>query len=518
MSDFRRALTGCIALMLALATIGGAVMMADSHTESQLSPVGDSKALAPVPVAVGAVVVGAYACDKGYICDSPDAEEMAKVDALETKKELHQQALTQRQNNDNWHTQVSNELEDTKSVARMIGKNEYIRELNNDTDEAVARAEAKEAVADYYSVRQKMMISQWETTLYRADSMEFTAQNTSNMSESYVEQFSTSLSNFGDSYSVQSSNFAYFESNESVPLANGTTVTVPYGKYQATLQDSMDSGYSETVTKRLSIDMNDHTAESDGGGYVHFSPVTVQAPTDNYESVEYIDGTKWGDRWAQINQKNNEVQNEVDDFVNTTYDQYQSGEITNEELIDPYIGARNYDPENSSSWALRSATAMGIAPPENTGDIDTMEITNGGTNVSGLLMTEGEYTIKTGETYNASNQTGSQYVLDTDTGEMSELEGEYTVHNITGPDGESRDAAEYTDINYETTNVTEFKNRMEELNNLTAQIEARQQKLRNAGSSSQVFPELPGSGAAQAAALGLVIALLAILGAAIAKP
>ena len=484
-SRLRRTLISCLALMLAVAAIGGAVTLGQSNhapervqdAAQSVDPVREGEAGAVVVGAViGAYAVGMAACDAGYTCDSPSAEEMAKADALETKKSLHQQALTQRQNNDNWHQQVSNELQDTKSIARMEGKNEYIRELNNGTVEAVARAEAREAVADYYAVRQKMMIQQWKTTLVRGDSMAFTAQNTSEMGENFVKGTTTSDNGQEDNYNVGS--VTYLATNQTISLTNGTTETVPAMQFDYSWSSTDSNGYTTngdgTITSGIASNPS-----SDG---LTIETVYTSPPNDNYDSVTYVDFSEWVTRWNTVQQYNDDVQNEIDDYVNSTYDQYQQGEIDSSDLVDPYLGAREYDPQNSSSWALRSAMSMGINPPEETGSIDTMTVTTDNETVSGLLMMPGDQTVETGAVYNASNQTGQQYVLNPETGEMQELTGEYTVSKITKPDGSTRAAVEYTDTEYGATDITEYQQKMERLNNLTAQVNARQQRLRQAAS------------------------------------
>jgi hypothetical protein len=496
----KRAVSACLALLVAFAAVGGAVSLAEQRG-IDASPVGETEAGAvTTAVVVGTLAVGTTKtlCEAGYICDSPSAEDLAEADALETKKSIHQSALTQEQNNLNFLTQVDNELEDTKTIARLEAKNQYIKSLNNGTAEAVARAEAREAVADYYSVRQKMLLNQWELSLQRGDSMAYTAQNTSNMGITFAKTIQYQL---GNSDSIKDS--AYLGTEQTVQLANGTTQSVDAWYTRVQKSASAYDYYVTPQSGEIRFDFN--------GADTVVSGVQVQAPNNNYETVQYLDFSEWKNRWDAIQQQNNQVQNEVDDFVNATYAQYQQGQIDNEDLIDPYLQAREYDPQNSSSWALRSALSMGINPPANTGEIDTMTVQSGGDERTGLLLTPGDLNISTGTTYDTANLSGQQYVWDPETGDMSEITGEFSVSQITGPDGESKDSATYRDTDYKTTNITEFQQKMERLNNLTAQINARQQRLRQSGGGG-TGGILEGLGVPPVQAIGLAALFVLILG------
>jgi hypothetical protein len=498
-SSMRRALVSCMALMLAVAAVGGAVSMAEQHTNRQISPVGESEAgVVTVGVVIGAFAVGHAACEYGYTCDGASAEEQAKVDALETKTAIHRQALTQRQNNDNFHQQVDNELQGTKSVARMEGKNAYIKALNNGTAEAVARAEAREAVADYYSTRQKMMIQQWNVTAVSANSSRFVAENTSQMSGGFVGagEPSTLLISGGDnSYGgsqYMTANFSGTGPVQDVALVNGTTHPTETFNWDISFTDEGASQvnqreYGQINNGRFYV-KGAYTNEN-ARDTLTIDFVRVKAPNDNYDSVRYVNMSAWEQRWSEIEQMNNEVQSDVDTFINQTYAEYQQGEISNSDLVDPYLGAREYDPQNSSSWALRSTTAMGITPPEEVGNVDTMTVTTDGTTLTGLLMSGGEHTIASDGTYNASNQSGQQYVYNPDTGQMSEITGQYSVGEIRTPDGSTREEVTYQNPESGVTSMDQFKQRMQTLNNYSAALNARQQRLRQAGAGGGDWTE-----------------------------
>jgi hypothetical protein len=175
----------------------------------------------------------------------------------------------------------------------------------------------------------------------------------------------------------------------------------------------------------------------------------------------------------------------MDVFINNTFDQYQAGELNSSDLVDPYLGAREYSPNASfNEWALRSLLAAGYDGPENLSNIGEMDVTNHetGARYTGILMSDGqpEAGFVLGENYDAGNVSGSQFVVTENN--THELTGLFTVNSATDAEGkEIQENITYKNITYETANTTEYAVLQQRLQNLTAQINARQQTLRNSG-------------------------------------
>ncbi|RLM40569.1 hypothetical protein DVK00_20890, partial [Haloarcula sp. Atlit-47R] len=72
-------------------------------------------------------------------------------------------------------TTVDNYLQDTKTQARIIGKNAYIKALNNGSSKAAAKTEAKNAVEDYYAVKQVNLLNAWSQSTSHAKYLNATA-------------------------------------------------------------------------------------------------------------------------------------------------------------------------------------------------------------------------------------------------------------------------------------------------------------------------------------------------------
>lgn len=400
-----------------------------------------------------------------------DVNKLNATEALETKKNIYDSASTQTANNDVLQTSFGNYLNDTKSIARMEGKSAYIKALENGTSEAEARNRAIDAVANYYAVKQQNLISAWNITHTLAFNMRATAEGHSGVSNNYIDEDGGPWKNSG------THPFAYGMQNNSITLTNGSSVGVigikgrsvsPNGNYYA--------GYTWHPNDPATVTVDGGTTWD-----VRFSGYNVQPPNDNYDVHQLHNQTKFDERWAQIESQNDLVQSEVDTFVNNTFDQYQQGQINASDLVDPYLGARDYDPENGSSYALRALASMGINPPENISTTSEMVVSVGATNYTGILMSkgtpEGGYVV--GGSYNASNIPGAQFVALSDGG-TQELTGEFTLERYEKTDGtvvEEGDTVTYKNITYETSDMDEYQALQNDLKLLSQQINERQETV-----------------------------------------
>ncbi|KAA9411130.1 hypothetical protein EGO51_01030 [Haloarcula hispanica] len=189
-------------------------------------------------------------------------------------------------------------------------------------------------------------------------------------------------------------------------------------------------------------------------------------------------------------------------LVDGTYSQYQAGEINNSDLVDPYVLASQQSPgDDFQGWAASQLTLMGTNAPENFDQIGRFEVSNGGSEYEGVLFSQenpasGQF--ESGKTYDASTLGGTQYVVTND--RIVELNGNFTIGNITNTDGETVKNVTIEKTTYKTTNVTELKQQYEDLAKRRAEIEAREQNL---GGSA-------GGGLLGGSSSSLVIGLVAV--------
>ena len=496
----RRALRQPLAVVFAVLVVSagalGSVVLVDDDVRTlddasdQFIQKGDALAgvvaVGVVGLAVGAAVYSQYASDT-------NTEDLQKADALETKKAIYDQASIQKENNDLVQTAYGNYLNDTQSIALMEGKNAYIRALENGSTESVARNRATEAVADYYAVKQQNLAASWNVTATVWNSSRTTAANTTDVGAGFVT-FSTN-NGLGEWGSKSQDDGVIYEGMQTadLQLVNATSETVLAPEFWM-----RDSGNSNT---ELAHPQN-QPSHNPHGGDRDVKTLAVRAPTSNYETLTLVEFQSVISQWDRIETQNTEVQGKLDAFVNNTYDSYQQGEINTSDLVDPYLGAREYSPETSDTWNLRTLASMGLNSPQNLSSIGVMNITTDGQTYSGVLMTDespaGGFVVN--QTYNTTQLNGSQFIAELDGGTL-ELEGTFTITSAETTEGEAYadgESIEYRDVSYETANTEEFQALQQQLDELTAEINARQQNLRNSGGVGWL-PDFGGVGLGTAA-------------------
>jgi hypothetical protein len=524
---------------MAALLVGAAVTGAVTLRETEYSPVGQSNAIAcggACIVAGGTIAFAAGGLAYKEFVHKPQLQDIQEAEAKDTKINIYEQAVAQGQNTENINASFSNYLSDTKSIATMEGKNAYIRALNNGTSEAIARSKAKEAVAEYYAVKQHQLIAQWKTSLEVAKTLDENAENTTGVSSTFV-----TIDKPGDWYYKDGSTTLRWGGVEVVnwkdpgaqTLTNGSSVSVPGIKYGGASQDNADTPYGiatirglwsgngdfslsdtsgEEFNKSYRFDFNGDTA---GWGPI-FHGVMVGAPTDSYSPSTWMDFEKFARNWQEIEAQNDEAQQRIDDFVNATYGGYQQGEISNEDLVDPYLAARDYSPEGEAygAFTLSSMQSMGHDMPANVGGMKHMNISTPNGLYQGVLLSDGlpagdEFLV--GQRYNATNLDGQQFVATKD--RMVELTDWFEIQSIHGTDGEklNQSSVSYRNVSYQTSNVEDFQKVMQDLRESQAQINARQQNLTESGGGGGLFSglsSLPFGGLGVAAVVAAIVALL----------
>jgi len=486
----RRALKAPLALVFAALLVSASVGLAVESgmvDREDVSPVGESQALAcgglclvgaaaAAGIAVGAVGASAYLSDSDV-----NKTELSEADTQERKTRIYDSATTQRQNNAIYTDSVSNYAQDMKAPATMVAKNEYIRQLENGSSESTARSEAKQAASNYFAQRQVQLRNQWEVSAERYVSLNEMVQNDSNIASDYLYVRYRVPDNANSPFETTISGTSQSE----VTLLNGTSISV------TTIEASSGSMEAKPTVIHWNSGSNDDYEDE---------TLLVRPPNSNYQTSEMIAMHEYPSIWSNIETVNSDVQTRIDNFVNSTYDSYQQGEINSSDLVDPYLGAREYSPEsNYGSFTLRTLSSIGLNPPENLSNAGTMTIKDRetGSKVEGVLMSDGlpqSGEIEIGTVYDAQNLTGPQYVVDSETGTTHDLTGEFVVDNATTADGEplNESSIGYQQIDYQTTDMAEFKALTEQLRNTTVAIESRQQRLRDGGGGG-LFAGIGGS-------------------------
>jgi len=497
----RRALSVVVVATLASsAIIGGLgpVPSATGEAEGQVSLVTDAGQRA---LSVGYGPINTM----GNLYDNEVPEPVIEDESNETRTNIIASLETQRQNNQILLDSYSNYLSDTEQPATLIGMNEYIRQLNNGSSEANARIQAKEAIADYYATKEIQRNRQWAVTVENLQTAAQKAENDSGITaDGPGESFFYAEARVPtDDPTVDGISFKDLDNTRQITLVNGTTVDIPspqitthlnYGSSPFPYTGNIDPYKNFTYTS-INEDNTDPSTEE-----------TIVIDSLKTKSTDSVSGARlfyrqdW-DLQVRIERQQEKLDQRIDNVINETYAEYQQGEIDNEDLISPLQLTRSYSPDNDSQYGtftLATLANMGKSVPSNLSNVRTMNITAGGVEYQGTLLSDGlpqSGEFEVGTTYNTSDIDGEQ-LIQQGNGSIYTIpdKTEFTVDSVVGTDGRelNQSTIGYSNPSYESTNISEYKETMDDLRELQAQINARQANLTTAGSGGGI--SLPGLG------------------------
>jgi hypothetical protein len=429
----------------------------------------------------GADSDGMLGCDLKH--GSTEAN-LTDADQSEARNEIESAAATSAQHAENDVTWWENGIQGLEQQARSDGLAAYGRALENDSSQSAAKLEAEGQIDEFYAVRINNLVADWNTlTLSWQD---------------YENQ--SGVNNLGAYAIVESSyqgdsitgGYASPNGEQSIALGNGSTATA----------HAIDNGWALSGT-HVDTYSDVQLVIKDGydGNY------RVRSP-HRHRYLNVLQTLR--------NQREN-VTAEVNTWINQTYSEVQAGDITWSEAVGASTIARNFAAEGDiQSWALtRLSNMRGVSPPKNLSEVGYYEISHENETQKGLLASDGNPpsgAFEAGETYNGSKLSGPQYLIANDS--VTDLDGLFTVESITDDRGEQINRTVIKEVSYETQNTSNLAALIESNQELRAQIEARQQRLRNnSGGSGGLFDfgslgaSLPYGGAGVMAALSAIVVL-----------
>jgi len=432
------------------------------------------------------------------------------TDAAQTKLDIYQSAQNSNSASESFHTTLDNYLSDTKTQARIIGKNAYIKALNSGASKSAAKTEAKQAVADYYATKQVNLMNQYEVEAQNYDYLHSVAANESNIASTLDENSDTFVGTYhthpyGDGGTIEYQGL----NSVSYTLTNGSSHT--YRAPKIFVDAGYDSG--DNINPTLTAHTAPSSVESSAGSgrsSVHLEALMIRAPNDNYQNLKIVRWQEFNRLNSDIQSQNSEVQADMDTLAENTYSAYQAGEINNSDLVDPYVlSSQQSAGDDFQGWTAAQLTLLGTNSPENFDQIGSFNVTTeSGTQYEGVLFSQenpasGQF--ENGTTYNTSNIGGTQYVVTSD--RIVELDGEFTIDSISTQDGQTVQNVTIQKTTYETSNVTELKQQYEDLAYKRAQIEAREKALKQSAGGGF----LGGGSVPPVVALAVIGTLLAIV-------
>jgi len=395
------------------------------------------------------------------------------LNTQDAKLEIYQSAQNHKAGSEGIQTTMSNYLSDTKTQARIIGKNAYIRALNNGSSKAAAKTEAKSAVSEYYSTKEENLLNEWERSHSQQQYLE-SKEGSAGLSSDFVSH------TVPETYDPKFT-FSFAQDSTTFTFVNGTSTTVT--ATQVTVEDTGGTPDTQTYIVGPEDGFQDNlTADAEAAG--DYSGVDVNAPTSDYTNLQYRENQQYADLFQTIDSQNTQVQSDMDTLAENTYSAYENGEINSSDLVDPYVLASQQSAGSDfQGWAAAQLTLTGTNSPENFDQIGSFNITaSDGTQYEGVLFSQDNPTsgqFEAGQSYDASTLGGTQYVVTSD--EIVELTGTFTVDDITDKNGQTLQNATIQKTQYQTTNTTELKQLYEDLAYKRAQIEAREQALAGGG-------------------------------------
>jgi len=410
------------------------------------------------------------------------------TDANQTKLDITQDALDTKATSDQYQASISNWVPDSRTEARIQGQNAYIRALNNGSSEASARLSARKEVQDYYARIQREYIGRWETAHADISYVRGIAANEAGLSERYVRESGANGDNHGYDLIPQ---IARLNETASKSLVNGETATanvITVGSWSP-----LDDGFYHVDTQKIGpwSGTTDGTQPQSGHPVVH-AGIQVQPTATSNSTTTMMDYSAWASGWDLIKQESQIVQSDMDTLINNTYEEYQAGDIDNADLVDAYTLSERSPNESYQSWAARRLTTLGVNSPEALDQTGAFTVESGGESYRGILfLTEiPEGGVSAGQNYDAAALNGTEYIVTADSTE--ELTGTFTVVNITNRYDEPVQNVQYEDRSYLSANVSELREEYKRLNQLRAEIEAREEALiSNSGIQEDTGDEPP---------------------------
>jgi len=348
---------------------------------------------------------------------------------------------------------VDNSMEDARSVAWAKAKIEIVEAMEQGENASVAKSQAKDAVDEYYTLRQKNLVEKAWANAYAIEDI----SNSSSVTEYYLS---------GDNQWADAS---------SVSVADGTWIT--YADGSGTFPPKINSqaaGASRSVSW-LSTESDYRVSFNGSNSGELYQP-------DNFKA-----------RFDEMADQSNQVNNNVDTYVDNVYAEYNEGDLDASDIAESSptaVASQAATDLNSTGYygyASAALRSVGVAGPTNTSHIVTLE---DGTQIEGTLyVTDTDnFSVSTGETYDPGNFSGSVFItvaeLTYENGTAvkgSELASQFhpvqqnfTVESATNT--KTGDAVEVTtgeDKDYTSNNASKLKQELEEMQEARAYWQAQ---------------------------------------------
>lgn len=398
------------------------------------------------------------------------AEEVRDAETAQDEVDLYTAATAQAAQQDVYTSTVDNYLQDTDSIAWSKAEVAIAETFENGGTKAEAKTAAREAIAGYYTTKQKNLKESYNTSLLslyyvqeRAEQEGITGYEvltTKTKRGIFNNPSKTPWPFLGESPS----------SNETVTFVNGTTGTV----YSPSI------GYENTnsvwTERNLALDtsISNHKSNFDDS----YVAVVSQPPNANYDAQVVLNITAYVERWNRIETKNSELQGEAEQFVDAIWSDLEGGALNSSDVISRNTQLFEYGTRAANGSAgfydtVGATAALGLQTPD-LAETSSMTVEYKGQTYNGLLFARnvpgGSWSV--GETYNTTNFDGPVILATVENGELV-LDGEFTLTEARNKAGDPVGTVQTTRYNYQTADTSELNEQLDQLAELTGELQNR---------------------------------------------
>lgn len=424
--------------------------------------------------------VNAEDCSRqAYVEDA--INDMEQSDANQTKVDIYSAASGAKAGQEAWAAPYDNYVNDTQSVAWMKAESAVADAYASGMSKAEAKVAARQAVAEYYHTKQKNLVEQWNVSVSQAATLNEQAEMEENVSGYFVKANATGDPDYG-SYKEE---FLGLGDDKLLTTVDNQTIYAKTAHVRA-------GGHNGDSNADIGPTDGQHAYEqnTDSSSHmVYLDGIEVQAPNTNYDVMTYMKFAAFQDRWNRIESLNNNLQSEVDVFVDATWSDFDSGQINATDVISSHTAMFEYGVrsgnESEGLWRSTAALAMMGYDVPNLNSSGTMTVEYSGQTYTGLVMAKNapNGSWQTGATYYTDSLEGPEFLLTTE-GEKIDLDGSFTVTGMTAKDGSQLNETQTTKYVYKTSNTSELLEMQQQLIELRQEIEDREPDGAGDGSGS----------------------------------
>ncbi|WP_224268569.1 hypothetical protein [Haloprofundus salinisoli] len=439
--------------------------------------------------------VNGDSCSRTAYVDAA-VDEMQQVDADQTEVDIYNYAEIQKAHSETYLAQEMNYIQDSESVAWMKVQTAVANAYENGSSQAGAKAAARDAIDDYYSVKQMQLLDSWNASATATHAFVAQASQETGITQSPIGSQDGSTGYDNTDYWVDENDYVHFNY-----VAGSSEYSDPYTYHGAHARNITLLNGTQTQTTSLLLRCG--PCASGGPNYINpkngiaqtsygtADKTIISTPsTHDYPPIELVDWNVYDEKWSKIQTVRDGLVAESDQFVEATYGDFESGKINASDVISANTAMFEFGVRsgNESEGLWRSAawlSAMGYDTP-NLNNSGTMNVTYGGETFNGLVMAESapNGSWQAGMTYNTSNIDGTVFFLTTDGRKVDTDEGDmFTLNEMRAKDGSEVQTVETTKYVYKTANTSELLQMQMELTELRQEIEDRESQVGGGGGS-----------------------------------